>query len=264
MEVLATMRKLADSMVATRRSGQLLRMFPVILLISALAVLASCAGNPEPKSSELPPAVAPARTSDTVTDRRVIVAFGDSLTAGYGLPPGESYPDHLQKLLDKTTYRFRVVNLGVSGDTTTGGLARVDQAIALKPTIVLLELGGNDGLRGVPVQNVYDNLNQIITRFREARAEVVLIGISLPRNYGDTYIRQFEKNYYKLAQQHELYHVPFLLEGIWTPDGSTPGMIQEDGIHPTAKGTPVMAQTVFKILQKMLKLQPGIYQNALN
>ncbi len=183
----------------------------------------------------------------------MIVAFGDSLSAGYGLESGLSYPDFLQKILDRKGLRYHVVNQGLSGDTTTGGLSRIDQCVALKPKLVLLELGGNDGLRGVPVANTRTNLDTMIRKLKDAGATVVLVGITLPRNYGDDYIRSFEKNYTELTREHHLTLVPFLLEGIWTPTGGAPGMVQDDGIHPTAKGTPVMAETVFKRIEKLLR-----------
>lgn len=182
----------------------------------------------------------------------MIVAFGDSLSAGYGLEAGLSYPDFLQKILDEKGYKYRVVNQGLSGDTTTGGLSRIEQCIALQPKIVLLELGGNDGLRGIPVSNMRQNLDTMIRKLQAAGATVVLVGITLPRNYGEDYIKGFEQSYSSLAKEHKLTLVPFLLEGIWTPTGGVPGMMQEDGIHPTAKGTPVMAQNVFKRIQKLL------------
>jgi acyl-CoA thioesterase I len=202
--------------------------------------------TPPPSAAAAP---APAATPDK---RPVIVAFGDSLSAGYGLETGLSYPDFLQKILDDKKLPYRVVNMGLSGDTTTGGLARIDQCLELKPKLVLLELGGNDGLRGIPVANIRKNLDAMIRKLKDSGATVVLVGITLPRNYGDDYIKNFEKNYADLAREHKLTLVPFLLEGIWTPTGGTPGMMQEDGIHPTAKGTPVMAKTVFNRIEKLL------------
>jgi acyl-CoA thioesterase-1 len=196
-----------------------------------------------------PPAPVPAKDDG----RPLIVVFGDSLSAGYGLETGQSFPDELQKILDQKQLSYRVVNQGLSGDTTSGGLSRIDQCIALKPKFVLLELGGNDGLRGISVATVRKNLDTMIRKLQDAGATVVLVGITLPRNYGDDYIRGFEKNYVELAKEHKLTTVPFLLEGIWTPEGGAPGMIQPDGIHPTAKATPVMAATVFKRIEKLLR-----------
>src|SRR5258708_25610076 len=122
---------------------------------------------------------APASNADT---RKTLVVFGDSLSAGYGLAQGQSYPDDLQRKLDAEGYAWRVVNLGISGDTTAGGLARVNTAVALKPALVLLELGGNDGLRGLPLATTRDNLDQMIATFVRVGARVVLAGVTLPPN----------------------------------------------------------------------------------
>ena len=223
--------------------------FRFLFALGALA-LVSCGGSG--KSEPVRVGTAPPVAELKKDDRPVIVAFGDSLSAGYGLEAGLSYPDFLQKLLDAKGHGYHVVNQGVSGDTTSGGLARIEMCLALKPRIVLLELGGNDGLRGVPVANVRQNLDEMIKRLKAAGSTVVLIGITLPRNYGDEYIEGFDKNYVDLAREYSLTRVPFLLEGIWTPTGGMPGMMQQDGIHPTAKGTPVMAETVYKRIQKLL------------
>jgi len=137
-------------------------------------------------------AVQPHPKEDT---KKVLVVFGDSLSAGYGVPPGQSYPDDLQRKLDAQGYAWRVVNLGISGDTTSGGLARVNTGTALRPAMVLLELGGNDGLRGLPLATTRENLDQIIAAFERAGARVVLAGMTLPPNYGPDYIRGFEAIY---------------------------------------------------------------------
>lgn len=233
--------------------------FQNVVFLSILGLLSACSEAPkEPtppastsKATPLPVSPEPAKSVDD-DGRPVIVAFGDSLSAGFGLEAGQSFPDQLQNLINAKNLKYRVVNQGISGDTTSGGVARIDQAVALKPKIVLLELGGNDGLRGIPVANIRKNLDTMVRRFKEAGAIVVLVGITLPRNYGDDYIRGFEKNYSELAREHSLTYIPFLLDGIWTPTGGTPGMLQDDGIHPTAKGTPVMAATVFKKIEKLL------------
>jgi len=174
--------------------------------------------------------------------RPVIVCFGDSLTAGFGADPGQSYPDWLQKDIDKRGFRYRVVNLGISGDTTSGGVSRVDSAVALKPAIVILELGANDGLRGLPLSMTRNNLDEMITSFRKAGAKVVLAGITLPRNYGPDYIRDFEKVYSDLAAKYKLPFVPFLLEGVAT----VPALMQGDRLHPTGEGNRLVAETVMR------------------
>src|SRR6202161_3249571 len=131
--------------------------------------------------------------------KKVLVVFGDSLSAGYGVPQGQSYPDDLQRKLDAQGYAWRVVNLGISGGTTSGGLARMSTGTALRPAMVLLELGGNDGLRGLPLAMSRENLDQMIAAFERAGARVVLAGMTLPPNYGPDYIHTFEAIYTGLA-----------------------------------------------------------------
>jgi acyl-CoA thioesterase-1 len=182
-------------------------------------------------------------------DRRpVIVAFGDSLTAGYGVETGYSYPDFLQKDLDRAGRKYRVVNAGVSGDTTSGGLARVGMVSALKPAIVIVELGGNDGLRGLPLASTRANLEQIIVKLRKSKARVLLAGITLPPNYGPDYIKQFESIYKDLAAKYKVPLIPFLLQGV----AGVPGMMQGDGIHPTRKGNEIVANLVLRALKPLL------------
>jgi acyl-CoA thioesterase-1 len=188
----------------------------------------------------------PAPAADT---RPVIVAFGDSLSAGYGAEAGASYPDFLQKELDAADYRYRVVNQGISGDTTSGGLARVNQAIELKPYLVILELGGNDGLRGLPVTVTRDNLDKMIAACKAAGAKVVLAGMTLPRNYGPDYIRDFEQIYPALEKKHKVTRIRFLLDGVAT----NKKLMQEDQIHPTAAGNQIVAHNVFQVIVPLLK-----------
>ncbi|MGD0438043.1 MAG: arylesterase [Bryobacteraceae bacterium] len=181
--------------------------------------------------------------------RPVIVAFGDSLTAGFGAEPGNSFPDYLQKELDRSGLRWRVANAGVSGDTTTDGVNRLDEALREKPRIVIVEFGGNDGLRGLPIETTRANLDQMVTTLRRAGATVVLAGMTLPPNYGPQYIRQFENIYIDLAAKYKLARIPFLLEGVAT----RPNLMQRDGLHPTAQGNAMVAQTVFHALKPLLK-----------
>jgi acyl-CoA thioesterase-1 len=180
--------------------------------------------------------------------RPVIVAFGDSLSAGFGADPGESYPDFLQKELDRRGARYRVVNAGVSGDTTTDGLERVQTVTVLHPSIVILEFGGNDGLRGLPVSTTRANLDQIILALQNAGAKIVLAGMTLPPNYGQDYIRSFEAVYKDLAKKYRLPLVPFLLRGV----GGNPNLMQRDGIHPTGEGNRIVAENVMQSLAPLL------------
>jgi acyl-CoA thioesterase-1 len=182
--------------------------------------------------------------------RKVLVVFGDSLSAGYGVPPGQSYPDDLQRKLDAQGYAWRVVNLGISGDTTSGGLARMNAGVALKPAMVLLELGGNDGLRGLPLAMTRENLEQMVAAFQRVGARVVLAGMTLPPNYGPDYIRGFETIYTGLAAKYKLPLIPFLLQDITTRDMR---YFQRDGIHPTAEGAQIVSDTVLRTLKPLLE-----------
>lgn len=184
----------------------------------------------------------------TPDDRPVIVAFGDSLTAGQGVDAGLSYPDFLQKELDGRGYRYRVANQGISGDTTSGGVDRVDAAVSLKPSVVILELGANDGLRGLPVETTRANLSEMIDAFERAGAKVLLCGMTLPPNYGPDYIRSFETVFRGLAREKNVTLIPFLLEGVATRKD----LMQPDGMHPTAAGNARVAQTVMKYLGRLL------------
>ncbi|MBI5282108.1 MAG: arylesterase [Candidatus Solibacter usitatus] len=181
--------------------------------------------------------------------RPVIVAFGDSLTSGHGLEPGLGYADFLQKELDARGLRYRVVNQGISGDTTDGGVARMDGATALRPKVVILELGANDGLRGLPVEATRRNLAEMVEAFGKSGAKVLLCGMTLPRNYGGDYIRSFEKIFGDLSKEKRLPLVPFFLDGVATRRE----LMQADGLHPTAEGCRRVAANVMKHLEPMLR-----------
>jgi acyl-CoA thioesterase-1 len=176
----------------------------------------------------------------------VIVAFGDSLTAGVS---GKSYPESLQTLIDQSPFKYRVENQGVSGDTTTDGLARIDNVLAVHPALVLLEFGGNDGLRGVPVESTRDNLNQMIERIQAASIPLVLLGITLPPNYGPDYVKPFTAIFPDLAARHKIKLMPFLLVHVYR----NRALMQPDGIHPNEQGNVIVAKDVFDLIQPMLK-----------
>jgi acyl-CoA thioesterase-1 len=184
--------------------------------------------------------------SDT---RPVIAAFGDSLSEGFGVPVGKSFVDDLQRLIDSAGYRYRVVNLGVSGDTTTDGVERLPSVLAVHPAIVILEFGGNDGLRGLPVAMAKKNMAEMIERLQKSNVRILLAGMTLPRNYGPEYIHSFEQMYVDLAKEYKIPRIPFLLEGV----GGVARLMQPDGIHPTAEGAQIVARTVMKYLEPMLQ-----------
>ena len=181
--------------------------------------------------------------------RPAIVCFGDSLTAGFGLDPGRSYPDLLQRELDRQGYRYRVVNLGVSGDTTQDGLARLPMVLAEHPQIVVIEFGANDGLRGQPVSIAEKNQSRMIEAMQKAGARVVLAGITLPPNYGPEYLNRFNAMYPELAKQYRLPLIPFLLADV----AAKPNLMQRDGLHPNAEGTRLVVQNVLKVLEPLLR-----------
>jgi acyl-CoA thioesterase-1 len=181
--------------------------------------------------------------------RPVIVCFGDSLTAGFGTNPGESYPDVLQRTLDSSGYPYRVVNSGVSGNTTKDGLNRIDHVLSLHPALVVVEFGGNDGLRGLPVSDTRNNLDAILQRLVASKTEIALAGITLPPDYGADYIRSFEAMYTDLARKYHVPLLPFLLKGVFGVDG----MMQPDRTHATAQGNKVVAANVFTLIRPMLK-----------
>jgi acyl-CoA thioesterase I len=189
-----------------------------------------------------------AQSTPRVDTRAVIVAFGDSLTAGFGADPGKSFPDFLQKDLDQAGLHWHVVNAGISGNTTTDGVARLGEVLAYKPRVTIVEFGGNDGLRGLPIETTRANLEQIIRALRDTGSAVILAGMTLPPNYGPDYIRSFEQVYKDLADKYKVARIPFLLEGVAT----NPKLMQRDGIHATAEGNAIVASTVMRYLKPLL------------
>ena len=189
-----------------------------------------------------------ARASPAVSaddKRSVIVTFGDSLTAGVA---GKSYPEYLQDLLDAGGYQYRVENQGVSGDTTTDGLARIENVIAEHPALVVLEFGGNDGLRGIPVEATKQNLEEMIVRLKRTKVPVVLLGITLPPNYGPEYVKPFTAMFPDLAKRYRLPLLPFLLQHVY----QNRSMMQPDGIHPNGDGNKIVAEDVFALIRPLL------------
>jgi len=181
-------------------------------------------------------------------DERVIVAFGDSLTAGLGVPADQAYPAVLAAKLKAEGYPYRVVNAGVSGDTTAGGLRRLDWALRLAPEIVIVELGTNDALRGQDLMTVRSNLDQIVGRFQAAGARVLIAGMRLPPNYGLRYTTEFQRMYEDVAKQRRAPLMPFFLDGV----GGNARLNQADGIHPTAEGYRIVVDRLWPYLRPLL------------
>ena len=182
-------------------------------------------------------------------DRPLLVCFGDSITAGYGLQNGEAYPDFLQKKLDAQGYAYKVVNHGTSGATTKDALADVGYIVRMHPEVVIVEFGGNDGLRGLPLEQTRANLDQVLTTLEAAHIKILLAGITLPPDYGTDYIHTFEQIFPALAAKHHTALVPMIYKDLV----HVPETIQRDGIHPTAKGAEIIAGTLMPALRPLLK-----------
>jgi acyl-CoA thioesterase-1 len=197
--------------------------------------------------------IALATAAAAPAQERVIVAFGDSLTAGLGVPAEESYPSRLAKRLKAEGYVYRVVNAGVSGDTTAGGLRRVDWALRLKPEIVILELGANDALRGQDLAAVRANVDQLVVRFQSAGTRVLVAGMRLPPNYGPRYGGQFQRIFEDVARRRGAALMPFFLDGV----AGVPRLNQPDGIHPTAEGYSVVVDRLWPHLRPLLAPKTG-------
>jgi acyl-CoA thioesterase I len=204
--------------------------------------------SPQPAASD---AAGPASdTTAAVPDGRpVIVAFGDSLTAGFGADTGDSYPDYLEKDLNAMGYRYQVINQGISGNTTKDGVDRLQDALRVKPVVVIVAFGGNDGLRGLPIASTRENLDHIVSTLLDSGVKVVLGGITLPPNYGPDYIRQFNQTYALLAAKYHVPMLPFLLKDVY----GVPGGMQADGIHATDQGNAQVAKNLLPLIVPALK-----------
>jgi len=241
-----------------------------IAALTGLALMAGCSPNDRPeagsRTSSTPASPEPVPTATPTPlanlagpdpNRPVVLAFGDSLTAGHMVASSMSYPAQLASLLETRGYgRYQVINDGESGLTTSGGLARLDRALELEPEIVILTLGGNDGLRGTPITEARRNLEVLVSAFRDSGARVVLGGITLPRNYGPDYIGEFERMYVDLAEEFDVAFMPFFLEGLVDLDNPTENIgryMQSDGIHPTAEGYTIVADHVFRVIEPYLE-----------
>jgi acyl-CoA thioesterase I len=244
---------LYSGLVTCRRHCSL---FPALAgLLFAGSLLSACRSNPpeapapQPAASEAAPPAAPASDAALPDGRPVIIAFGDSLTAGYGADTGDSYPDYLEKDLNANGYHYQVINQGISGNTTKDGVDRLPDALRLKPAVVIVAFGGNDGLRGLPIASTRENLDHIVSTLLHSGSKVVLGGITLPPNYGPDYIKQFNQTYALLAAKYHVPMLPFLLQDVY----GTPGGMQADGIHATDEGNAQVAKNLLPLLEPLLK-----------
>lgn len=182
-------------------------------------------------------------------EKKTLLIVGDSLSAAYNIPQSSGWVSLLQERLEEKAPDWRTVNASISGETTTGGLTRLPDLLGQhQPEIVLLELGGNDGLRGQPPARIQNNLQQMINLSLEADAQVVLAGVLLPPNYGRRYLEQFEQIFPRLAEQNQLTLIPFILEGV----ADQTDLMQDDGIHPTAEAQAKILETVWLELHPLL------------
>lgn len=180
-----------------------------------------------------------------------VLFYGNSLTAGYGVDPDKAFPHLVQLKIDGLGWPFKVINGGVGGETTAGGLSRIDWVLQNRPDVFILELGGNDGLRGVDPRVTRQNLRAIIRRVRERypATKIILAGMQAPPNMGQRFVTEFREIYPELAQSERVSLIPFILEGV----GGIPELNQPDGIHPTAEGHAIMAELVWKVVEPVLK-----------
>jgi acyl-CoA thioesterase I len=179
----------------------------------------------------------------------LLVCYGDSITAGYGVAYGEAYPDDLQKILNDRGYHYQVVNKGTSGATTKDAVSGLPFILGLHPAIVIVEFGGNDGLRGLPPAQTRANLDQVVAALVHAHIRVLVAGITLPPDYGPDYIRTFQAMFPEVAARYHTALVPMLYKNLIGVSGA----IQADGIHPTAKGANIIAETLFPALRPLLR-----------
>jgi acyl-CoA thioesterase-1 len=224
----------------------MLRKLKSLLLIPVI-VIASCGiGSKPPQSSTPKPETAVASSST-----KTILFFGDSLTAGYGLDdPADAFPNQVQHKIDSAKLPYTIINGGLSGETSAGGKGRIDWLLKQHIDVFVLELGGNDGLRGIPIKETTQNLQAIIDRVKAKypNAKLVLLGMQVPPNMGADYVTGFKNIFPQLAKKNKMTLVPFLLQGV----GGVRSLNQADGIHPTAKGAKILANNVWGVLKGVL------------
>ena len=218
-----------------------------IFIATLIILFVGCTDDKKPVDTIQSNAV---KDSAAVTKKKTIVFFGNSLTAGYGLSPSQAFPAIIQKKIDSLGLPYQVVNAGVSGETSSGGNTRVDWILRQPVDIFILELGANDGLRGIPLSETRKSLQSIINKVRSKNPATKLIfaGMQVPPNMGQTYSTEFKNIYTELATKNSMTLIPFILEGV----GGEAHLNQEDGIHPTAEGHKIVAANVWKQLEKLL------------
>ncbi len=227
-----------------------MRSFLLLFSMSLLFVFASCKDSEkEQKKSKDKETVL--QKNEQKDNSKVILFFGNSLTAGYGLETDESFPALIQQKLDSLNLDYKVVNAGLSGETTASGKNRLEWILNQNVDIFVLELGANDGLRGIPLNETRKNLQEIIDTVREKNPEtkIVLAGMQIPPNMGQDYTSQFKNIFPELAEENDVFLIPFLLEDV----AGIPELNQQDGIHPTIKGQKIVSENVWKVLKPLVK-----------
>jgi acyl-CoA thioesterase I len=217
------------------------------IIVLVLVLFSGCTNNK--KSGDSDPNNKD-KKSDAVVKKKTIIFFGNSLTAGYGLSPEEAFPAIIQKKIDSLGLPYQVINAGVSGETSSGGNTRIDWVLQQPMDIFVLELGANDGLRGILLSETRKNLQSIIDKVKAKNPQTKLLfaGMQIPPNMGEKYVTEFRNMYGELSEKNSMALIPFLLEGV----GGEPALNQEDGIHPTAEGHRIVAENVWRQLEKLL------------
>ena len=222
----------------------------VLLNLFICFTIISCNNNNSEKVNEQTKS-STNRTADSSAKRKTILFFGNSLTAGYGLDPNEAFPALIQDKIDSLHLPYKVINAGVSGETTSGGMGRIDWILRQPVDIFVLELGGNDGLRGIPLTVTRSNLQAIIGKVKTKypSVKIVLAGMQIPPNMGQDYTSEFKKIYPELAKKNDVALIPFLLQGV----GGDPKLNQNDGIHPNKAGEKIVAENVWNVLKNICR-----------
>ena len=217
------------------------------IIVALIIILSSCTDNKKTADSDQNNT---AKEPDAITKKKTIVFYGNSLTAGYGLSPEQAFPALIQKKIDSLGLPYQVINAGVSGETSSGGKTRIDWILREPVDIFILELGANDGLRGTPLSETKKNLQDIIDKVKTKYpdSKLMFAGMEIPPNMGQTYTTEFRNIYTELSAKNKMALIPFLLEGV----GGEPELNQADGIHPTAEGHLIVAENVWKQLEKLL------------
>ena len=227
-----------------------MRSFTLFLSLFMLILFNSCK-NSNQNEQENTSQETVAKDKNSASREKVILFFGNSLTAGYGLEQDEAFPAMIQERIDSLNLSYKVINAGLSGETTSGGKNRIDWVLKQNVDVFVLELGANDGLRGIPLEETRKNLQEIIdfVRNKNPETEIIIAGMQIPPNMGQDYTSEFKNIFPELAEKNDVYLIPFLLEGV----AGDPDLNQQDGIHPTAEGYEIVTDNVWEVLEPLLE-----------